>query len=140
MQIVARALEVALHKAHALGFALDRIVDGVGTAPAAPARAGFPAGDGTHQRCDPLRRPRARSTSTAPTTDAERLARELPASASRDYGRPFAQVFKDYQFDFYKIDPMLFAPAEVTVCNLGSGRSFRGGKRDLARLLESFGL
>ena len=30
VQIVARALEVALHKAHALGFALDRIVDGVG--------------------------------------------------------------------------------------------------------------
>ncbi|HSD53318.1 MAG TPA: methenyltetrahydromethanopterin cyclohydrolase, partial [Burkholderiales bacterium] len=75
-----------------------------------------------------------------PDADAERLARELPASASRDYGKPFAQVFKDYQFDFYKIDPMLFAPAEVTVCNLGSGRSFRGGRRDLARLLESFGL
>ena len=50
---------------------------------------------------------------------ADACAADLPASASRDYGKPFAHIFKDTQFDFYKIDPMLFAPAEVLVCNLG---------------------
>src|SRR5262249_57421732 len=35
-QIVARTLEVALHKAHELKFPLDRIVDGMGAAPLAP--------------------------------------------------------------------------------------------------------
>src|SRR5205085_4736903 len=32
-QVVARVLEVALHKAHQLGFALARIVGGAGAAP-----------------------------------------------------------------------------------------------------------
>ena len=32
-QVVARVLEVALHKAHELGFDLSHVVDGVATAP-----------------------------------------------------------------------------------------------------------
>ncbi len=139
VQIVARALEVALHKAHALGFALDRIVDGTGAAPLPPPAADFLTAMGRTNDAI-LFGGRVTLYVDGPEADAERLARELPASASRDYGKPFAQVFKDYQFDFYKIDPMLFAPAEVSVCNLGSGRTFRGGRRDLARLVESFGL
>ncbi len=138
VQIVARTLEVALHKAHALGFALDRIVDGTGTAPLPPPAPDFLAAMG---RTNDAILFAGRATLYVDVADAaaEQLARTLPASASRDYGKPFAQVFKDYGFDFYKIDPMLFAPAEVTVCNLASGRTFRGGKRDLARLAESFG-
>ena len=73
-------------------------------------------------------------------TEAQQLASDLPASASRDYGRPFAQIFKEYKYDFYKIDPMLFAPAEVLVCNVSTGRAFRGGERDVQRLAESFGV
>ncbi len=39
VQIVARVLEVALHKVHALGFPLEQIIDGAGTAPLpSPAR------------------------------------------------------------------------------------------------------
>jgi len=33
-----------------------------------------------------------------------------PQPGSRDYGKPFGAIFKEYGFDFYKIDPMLFAP------------------------------
>ena len=36
VQVCARVLEVALHKAHTLHFPLDHIVDGVGTAPLSP--------------------------------------------------------------------------------------------------------
>jgi len=139
VQVVARTLEVALHKAHALGFALERIVDGTGAAPLPPPAPDLLAAMGRTNDAI-LFAGRATLYVDAADADAARLAETLPASASRDYGKPFAQVFKDYQFDFYKIDPMLFAPAEVTVCNLASGKSFRGGKRDLARLAESFGL
>jgi methenyltetrahydromethanopterin cyclohydrolase len=138
VQIVARALEVALHKAHALGFALDRIVDGAGAAPLPPPAADFLAAMGRTNDAV-LFGGRVTLYVDVADADAERLARTLPASASRDYGRPFAQVFEEYEYDFYKVDPMLFAPAEVTVCNVASGRSFRGGKRDPARLAESFG-
>jgi methenyltetrahydromethanopterin cyclohydrolase len=40
---------------------------------------------------------------------AEELAEKLPSGTSRDYGRPFAEIFKAYKGDFYKIDGSLFA-------------------------------
>ena len=40
-QVVARVLEVALHKAHELKFPLDRIIDGMGAAPLSPPHPNF---------------------------------------------------------------------------------------------------
>jgi methenyltetrahydromethanopterin cyclohydrolase len=71
--------------------------------------------------------------------DAERLAGELPSARSRDYGKPFGQVFQEFKYDFYKIDPMLFAPAAVTVSNLDTGRSFSAGSINEELLRVSFG-
>ena len=93
---------------------------------------------GTHERCDSLRRASA-VVRRLLRPEAEKLAQELPASASRDYGKPFAQVFKEVEYDFYKIDPMLFAPAQVVVSNVTSGKSFRAGRVDDALLARSFG-
>ena len=138
VQIVARALEVALHKAHALGFPLERIVDGAGVAPLPPPAPDFLTAMG-RTNDSILFGGSVTLFVDASDEQAQQLAANLPASASRDYGKPFAQTFRDYQFDFYKIDPMLFAPAEVLVCNVASGNAFRGGARDPARLLESFG-
>ena len=66
--------------------------------------------------------------------EAERLARELPSSSSKDYGRSFADTFREVEFDFYKIDPGLFAPSEVWVSNVASGRSWRAGGLDMGLL------
>lgn len=139
VQIVARALEVALHKAHALGYPLEQIVDGAGLAPLPPPAPDFLTAMG---RTNDAILFGGSVTLFVDSSDeqARQLAATLPASASRDYGKPFAQTFKDVQFDFYKIDPMLFAPAEVLVCNVASGNAFRGGARDPARLKESFGV
>ena len=52
----------------------------------------------------------------------------VPSSASPDHGAPFAEVFKRYDHDFYKIDRLLFSPAEVVFCNLRSGRSHAYGQ------------
>jgi len=71
--------------------------------------------------------------------DAEALCKQLPSSASRDYGRPFAEVFKAYGYDFFKVDPMLFSPARVTVTAMDSGNSFRAGAIDVELLSRSFG-
>lgn len=139
VQIVARVLEVALHKAHALHFPLDRIVDGTGVAPLPPPAADFLSAMGRTNDAI-LFGGSVTLFVDASDDQARQLAATLPASASRDYGKPFAQIFKDFEFDFYRIDPMLFAPAQVRVCNLASGASFRGGARDGVRLAESFGL
>ena len=60
--------------------------------------------------------------------ELKQLAERLPASASKDYGTPFYDIFKRYDNDFYKIDPLLFSPAEVWLTNLTSGRTFHAGR------------
>ena len=42
--------------------------------------------------------------------------------------------------DFYKIDPLLFSPAEVEFRNLKTGRCHRFGKVEPGLLRKSFGL
>ena len=54
-------------------------------------------------------------------------AEKLPSRSSPAYGQPFAEIFAAVEGDFYKIDPMLFSPARVTVSNLDTGQSFHGG-------------
>jgi methenyltetrahydromethanopterin cyclohydrolase len=135
-QVVARVLEVALHKAHELGFALADIVDGVASAPLpAPSPDGVQAMGRTNDAI--LYGGRVHLSVRGSDEAARALAAKLPSSNSRDFGRSFADIFKDVGFDFYKIDPALFAPAEVWVSNLDSGRSWHGGalNMDLLRAL-----
>jgi methenyltetrahydromethanopterin cyclohydrolase len=134
-QVVARVLEVALHKAHQLGFDLAHIVDGVASAPLpAPAPDGIEAMGRTN---DAILYGGRVHLSVRGSADAARdLARQLPSRNSRDYGRSFAQIFKDAQFDFYKIDPALFAPAEVWVSHLDSGHTWHAGALDIALLRQ----
>jgi len=129
-QVVARVLEVALHKAHELGFALGDIVDGVASAPLpAPSPDGVLAMGRTNDAI--LYGGRVHLSVRGSDDAARALAAKLPSSNSRDFGRSFADIFSDVGFDFYKIDPALFAPAEVWVSNLDSGRSWHGGATDM---------
>jgi methenyltetrahydromethanopterin cyclohydrolase len=129
-QVVARVLEVALHKAHELGFALGDIVDGVASAPLpAPSPDGVQAMGRTNDAI--LYGGRVHLSVRGSDDAARTLAARLPSSNSRDFGRSFADIFSDVGFDFYKIDPALFAPAEVWVSNLDSGRSWHAGATDM---------
>ena len=58
---------------------------------------------------------------------ARALAQALPSTNSRDHGRPFAELFAEAGHDFYKLDPALFAPAEVWVSHLDSGQTWHAG-------------
>ena len=66
------------------------------------------------------------------------LVQRLPASASSDYGEPFASVLKGANYDFYAIDPLLFSPAQIRLTSLGNGRSFEAGRVNLEVLERSF--
>jgi methenyltetrahydromethanopterin cyclohydrolase len=138
-QIVARSLEVALHKAHALKFPLRHIVDGFGSAPLPPPAAKFVAAMGRTNDAI-LYGGRVALFVSGPEAEAEALADALPSSASRDYGRPFAEVFAAAGGDFYKIDPMLFSPGLVEITALETGRCFRRGRIDAELLARSFGI
>ncbi|AQH00544.1 methenyltetrahydromethanopterin cyclohydrolase [Burkholderia sp. KK1] len=134
VQVVARVVEVALHKTHVLGVSLDEIVEGSGSAPLPP-----PAPDGIQamgRTNDAILYGGRVHLTVKSDAAAKRLAAELPSSNARDYGRPFADIFTSFNYDFYQIDPALFAPAEVWVSSLESGATYHGGKVDRA-LLEA---
>lgn len=136
-QIVARVLEVVLHKAHELKFPLERIVEGMGAAPLSPPHPDFVTAMGRTNDAI-IFAGRVQLFVTGPASDARRVAGELPCVGSRDYGEPFAEIFKRFKGDFYAIDPLLFSPAEVTVTALDTGETFRGGYINLKQLDASF--
>jgi methenyltetrahydromethanopterin cyclohydrolase len=137
VQVVARMLEVALHKAFELGFPVTRIVDGAGAAPLSPPHPDFVTAMGRTNDAI-IYAGRVQLFVTGPAAEARDLAARLPSDTSRDYGQPFAEIFKRVKGDFYAIDPMLFSPAEVIVTAVESGESFRGGHVDLGLLDASF--
>ena len=55
------------------------------------------------------------------------------------YGAPFAEIFERYNRDFYKVDPGLFSPAVIVLCNLKSGRRHVFGRLEPGVLRKSFG-
>lgn len=138
VQIVARVLEVALHKLHELQFPLARVVDGMGAAPLPPPSPSFIEAMGRTNDAI-IYGGFVQLFVRGPDAEAAKLAQQLPSSGSRDYGRPFAEIFAAYKGDFYAMDRLLFSPALVTVTALDSGRSFTAGKLSAALLDRSFG-
>jgi len=127
VQIAARVLEVSLHKSHELHFPLENILDGYGVAPIAPPIPDFVQAMGRTNDAI-IYGGSVQLFVKGSDEAAEKLAVALPANTSPAYGRPFAEIFAEVNGDFYKIDPMLFSPAVVTVSNLDTGRSFHAGK------------
>ena len=138
VQIVARALEVAMHKVHELKFPLDRVAEGMAAAPLSPPHPDFVTAMGRTNDAI-IYGGQVHLYVTGPAGEARALADRLPSEASRDYGRPFADIFKAVKGDFYAIDPMLFSPAQVIVTALDTGESFHRGSINAKLLDASFG-
>jgi methenyltetrahydromethanopterin cyclohydrolase len=127
VQIVARVIETGLHKMDTLGFDVNRVLGATGTAPLPPIARSDTRAIGRTNDCI-LYGAQARYLVRAEDDELAALAARLPASASADYGTPFYDLFKRYDHDFYKIDPMLFSPAEVWLSSATSGRTFHAGR------------
>ena len=127
VQISARILETGLHKMETLGFDVRRVVSGYGVAPIPPVAKNDLRAIGRTNDCI-LYGGQARYTVRAGDDELAVLASKVPASASRDYGTPFYDIFQRYEGDFYKIDPLLFSPAEVWLTSVETGRTFHAGR------------
>jgi methenyltetrahydromethanopterin cyclohydrolase len=137
VQVAARVLEVALHKAHLAGFPLTRIVDGLGTAPLPPpAPDAVEAMGRTNDAI--IHGGRVHLFVTGDDDGARSLAADLPSDTTAGSDRPFAEIYAASGGDFRSVDPALFAPAEVLVTALQSGSTFRGGSTSLNLLDASF--
>jgi len=137
VQVVARSVETALHKLHELSFPLARVVAGYGSAPLPPVAADDLAAIG---RTNDAVLYGAEVTLYVVGDEAaiEAAGPALPSGASRDHGRPFAELFAAVDHDFYRVDPHLFAPARVSFQHLETGRTFTYGQRSEALLEASF--
>ena len=127
VQISARIIETGLHKIETLGFDVRRVIGATGTAPLPPVAKNDLRAIGRTNDCI-LYGGQARYTVQAGDAELEKLAQQVPASASRDYGTPFYEIFQRYGGDFYKIDPLLFSPAEVWLTSTETGRTFHAGR------------
>jgi methenyltetrahydromethanopterin cyclohydrolase len=127
VQISARILETGLHKMETLGFDVRRVVSGYGVAPIPPVAKNDLRAIGRTNDCI-LYGGQARYTVRAGDDELAELVGKVPASASRDYGTPFYDIFQRYEGDFYKIDPLLFSPAEVWLTSTETGRTFHAGR------------
>jgi methenyltetrahydromethanopterin cyclohydrolase len=142
IQVAARIVETGIHKLHEIHFPLDTIIDGFGTVPIAPvAKDDFAA-------MGPANDAMFAVGSTFYTINVEEekeselfeLLQKAPASTSSSFGKPFNIIFEEAEYDFYKIDPGLFAPAVFTVNNIKTGKTITVGKFDLDLVKKSFGL
>jgi methenyltetrahydromethanopterin cyclohydrolase len=127
VQVAARVVETGLHKMVEVDYDIDTVLAGFGTCPLASIatddlKAVGRTNDGV------LYGGRAWYTVKAEDTQIEKVLEQLPSCASRDYGTPFYDLFQRYDGDFYKIDPLLFSPAEIYVNNVSTGRTFHVGQ------------
>jgi methenyltetrahydromethanopterin cyclohydrolase len=137
LQVVARSLETALHKLHELKFDLGKVVSGYGVAPLPPVASDFLRAIGRTNDAI-LYGGQVVLWVRADDDQLAEVGPRVPSSSSPDHGAPFAQIYERAGGDFYKIDPMLFSPAELVIHNLASGRAHRFGRLDQEVLGRSF--
>lgn len=141
VQVVARSVETAMHKLHALKFDVRTIFSAFGSAPLAPPARPDDVIGGIGRTNDAiLYGGRVTLWVDCEQAAVDAVAEAVPSRASKDHGRPFAKIFKDYEYDFYKVDPHLFSPAVVQIINRRSGVSRRFGSIETDILRASFGL
>lgn len=139
MQVIARSVETALHKLHEIGFDVTQVSSACGSGPISPVAADDLAGIG---RTNDSILYGARVTLWVDADDEEikLIGPKAPANSSPAYGETFLKIFEAAGRDFYKIDPMLFSPAEIVFQNLRTGKVQRFGQINHEVLRQSFGL
>jgi len=139
-QISGRVVETGIHKLERLGFDPKLITYACGYAPIAPVHPKFAEAMGRTN--DAILYAGVAYCTVNHTNDEElrKLVEKAPSSASKSYGRPFIEIFKEANYDFYQIDPDLFAPAVLVVNNAKTGNVFRSGKINLQVFKRSIGL
>ena len=137
-QVVARSVETAQHKLHVLKFDTTQVLSGYGVAPLPPVATNLIEAIGRTNDAILY----GGKVTLWVRADDELLATIGPrvaSNSSHDHGSLFAELFARYG-DFYKMDPMLFSPAEVEFRNLKTGKSHRFGKVEPDLVRKSFGL
>ena len=137
VQIAARIVETGIHKLKILGYDFTKVQSGIGLCPIVPvARNDMRAMGITNDAILMMGETFLFIKSTEDDNLGE-LVQQVPSSTSSDYGKPFRQIFKDAEGDFYMIDKLLFAPAQIAVNDLRTGLLHTAGKLDPKLFLKA---
>jgi methenyltetrahydromethanopterin cyclohydrolase len=135
VQVAGRVVEVAIYKAAELGYDSLQVMSAAGSCPVAPVtndslQAMGMTNDGIIYYGNVFM--------TVKTYDE--ILEKLPSDTSPSYGKPFYQTFKEANYDFYKIDKFMFAPAQITITEAQSNKTYKLGRLNATVLAESFGI
>jgi methenyltetrahydromethanopterin cyclohydrolase len=136
-QIAGRIVETGLHKLEKVGLDPKAVLSAWGCAPIPPTHPKFVK---AMARTNDAILYGGVSYYTVEFEDDEELAKiveKAPSKASKDYGKPFLEIFKAAEYNFYKIDPNIFAPAMLMINNVKTGKVFKAGEINVKTLMES---
>jgi methenyltetrahydromethanopterin cyclohydrolase len=136
IQVSGRCVETAIYKLNELGFDTRKIIAAMGTAPIPPVRGAKLAMGVTNDAT--IYHGRINLTMKAP--EIKEYLEKIPSNKSKGYGKPFNDIFKEANYDFYQIDTALFSPAEVVINELSTGAVYHVGAVNTDVTLKSFGL
>jgi methenyltetrahydromethanopterin cyclohydrolase len=129
VQVSARIVETGLFKLDTLGFDLKSVKYGFGVCPVAPLQGDALAMAG---KANDMLLYGGATYYLVDYPDDSRLkefVEKTPSAASKDYGKSFTELVKQFGWDFlYKVDPSIFAPAVIAVNNIKTGALFKAGK------------
>ncbi len=138
IQVISRSVETALHKLFECEFDVHRIQAGYGTAPLAPVAKDHLTGIG-RTNDSILYGSAVTLWVTGDDESLQEIGPSIPSSSAACYGKPFLEVFKEANHDFYEIDPSFFSPAVIIFQNLDTGNIFQFGQTNTELLKNSFG-
>jgi methenyltetrahydromethanopterin cyclohydrolase len=139
VQVVGRIVETGIHKLHNCGLAPKEIQYASGYAPLPALCADFDVamartndvllyGGVVHYIVD-----------YEDEAKLEGILAQAPSCAASSYGKPFLQIFRVADKDFYTIATKLFAPAMLMINNKRTGKTLKAGQLNPKVLAESLG-
>jgi methenyltetrahydromethanopterin cyclohydrolase len=139
-QVSGRIVETGIHKLRRLGMDPNVIKYAWGSAPIPPIHPKFAQAMARTNDAILYGGTAYYAVEYDSDEELEKTVEMAPSEASEDYGRPFIEIFKGVDYDFYKVDPNLFAPAVLVVNNLKTGTSFKAGRVNVEILRKALGL
>jgi methenyltetrahydromethanopterin cyclohydrolase len=139
-QVTGRIVEVGIHKLRTLGLNPKTIKYACGFAPIPPLGKDFEVAMARTNDAILYGGTVYLTVESQDEAALQTIVERAPSKTSKDYGKPFLQIFREADRDFYKIDHSLFAPAALIVNNSETGNVFRAGEINPKILEESLGL
>jgi methenyltetrahydromethanopterin cyclohydrolase len=138
IQVSGRIVETGIHKLRKVGLDPNEILQAWGSAPISPASPKF--ADAMARTNDAILYGGTAHYMVKHDDDDElkEIIQKAPSAASKQYGKPFIEIFKEAKSDFYKIDPNLFAPAMVMLTNVLTGHTYKSGRINVDAMAKSF--